>query len=413
MKKLKRGNIALDSLWTMIGLVSMNGIAQFVVYPFLRNIYGADVYGRILSMLGIVNIVAVSIGTSLNNARLVAKSKGKGVNNKPYLLFLLLVLPVAFLLSLGVFVVMKEPVELLPLLLYWLLMCLTILKFYSEVEYRLNTNYVGLLFYYLAISAGYLLGILFVKITGQWTLGLLTGELFGFIFVLLRGSLYRKSQEDKEENLSYLWKSVRYLIVAQLLLNVVFNSDRIILMAFCDSLSVTIFYIASAVGKMISFVTSSFNSVIIGYLSKKKDALSTKQFWGIFSLVSLAVVLATGACYIGSIIYTKWLYPSDYASTKPFFLLANMAQIFYFSSGIFTTILLRYEKEKMQTTINVIYTIVFCAVTIPMTFWFGIWGYVYGILISNAFRYVLAAVICHNNLKRLERTSTNETVSVC
>lgn len=105
------GGFAMDSVWTMIGLVAMNGIAQLVIYPFIRNMFGADGYGRILSMLGVINIVAVSIGTALNNSRLVAKSQGQGKDNRPYICFLLIVAAFSAVLSFIVLAVMKEEIS--------------------------------------------------------------------------------------------------------------------------------------------------------------------------------------------------------------------------------------------------------------------------------------------------------------
>ncbi|HAS37474.1 MAG TPA: hypothetical protein DCS04_02510 [Ruminococcaceae bacterium] len=300
---------------------------------------------------------------------------------------------------------MKEKITVFSFLLYWLLMCMTVTRYYSEVEYRLHTNYVGLLCYYLIISAGYLVGMIFAKLSGQWALSLLTGELAGFVFVAAKGSIYKRSVVEKRQTLGDIRRSAGYLMVAQLLVNLIFNSDRIILMAFCESETVTVYYIASAVGKMISFVTGSFNSVIIGYLAKKKETLPSKSFLKIFAVSSIAVALAIGACYVGSIIYTKLLYPADYNAASPFFIVANSAQIFYFVSGMFTTILLRYAKENVQTRINAVYAVVFCITSIPTAYFFGIWGYAIGVLIADLFRYVLAAVLCYRKLKNLEKSS--------
>ena len=394
---------AMDSIWTMIGLVAMNGIAQFVVYPFMRNMFGADGYGRILSMLGIINIVAISFGSALNNARLVAKAKGKGSENRPYNLSLLIIILMAIPLSVAVFLVLKEPVLPVSLFLYWLLMCMTIVRYYSEVEYRLHTNYKGLLLYYIIISGGYLVGLIPAKITGYWMLSLLIGETAGFLFVFFKGSIFKKSNGGDRSAVTLLWKSAGYLISAQLLINVIFNSDRIFLQAFCESSTVTTYYIASAVGKMISLVTSSFNSVIIGYLVKKKNSIETRAFKKIFFVSCVGSIAAIGLCYIGSIVYTKLFYPADYGEASPFFIIANAAQIFYFVSGIFTTILLRYAKERIQTRINIIYTIVFCIATIPATYFYGIWGYAAGLLVSNVFRFGLAVILCYTSLKRSEK----------
>lgn len=402
------GSFAMDSVWTMIGLVVMNGIAQLVIYPFIRNMFGVDGYGRILSMLGIINIVAVSFGAALNNVRLVAKAKRKECGNRPYNLSLFIIVILAIPLSLAVFFALKEPLLPVPLFLYWLLMCMTIVRYYSEVEYRLHTDYKGLLLYYLIISGGYLLGLLLVKLTGYWMLSLLVGETAGFLLVFFKGSIFKKSIKINLDSVKQLWKSAGYLISAQLLINIIFNSDRIILQAFCESSTVTIYYIASAVGKMVSLITSSFNSVIIGHLAKKKGSIGIYIFKKISLFSCIGSAIAIIFCCIGSVVYTKLFFPADYDKVSPFFVIANAAQIFYFVSGIFTTILLRYAAEKAQTKINIIYAVFFCMVTIPITYFYGIWGYAIGVLFSNLFRFGLAAIMCYKNLKKFEKDNEYE-----
>ena len=53
------------------------------------------------------------------------------------------------------------------------------------------------------------------------------------------------------------------------------------------------------------------------------------------------------------------------------FLLANLAQIIYFVTGILTTVLLRYVKEKYQLYINIAYVFVFSIMVIPFTWKYG------------------------------------------
>lgn len=409
MKNKKLTSFATNSIFTMIGLVAMNGISQLVVFPFLRNQYGIEQYGRILSLIGVINIVAVTVGASLNNARLIACSKGKGYDNKPYFILLVLASIVSFAICLISYkLIFASDVEIHNVLLCWLLMCLTIAKYYSEVEYRINLNYRGLLLYYIVISAGYVMGLLLTKLTSSWTFTLLCGELAGFILVCTNGNIYKINKLKKRESFTAVCKSVCPLVLAQLLLNLVFNSDRFLLITFCDSKSVAIYYIASAVGKMVSFATSSFNSVIIGFLVKKKDNISFNKFKNFSVIITMMAVLSTGACYIGSIVYTKLFYAADYDIAHPFFLWSNAAQVFYFASGLFTTVLLRYSSEKSQLKINISYVIMFCIITIPAVYIHKIWGYVFGLLFSNIFRYILAMTVCALKLKKLERCYNNE-----
>ena len=204
--------------------------------------------------------------------------------------------------------------------------------------------------------------------------------------------------------ISKIWQSSRYLIYAQLIINIIFNSDRILLTAFCSGTAVTIFFIASAVGKTVSLVTSSFNSVIIGYLSKNKTIINIKNFRKLIFFSSLSVLLLSVLCLFASVLYAKLLYPDDYDAAKPFFYVANLAQILYFASGIFTTILLIYDKEKRQTQINLIYAIVFCFLVVGSTKIYGIWGYSIGLLVTNLSRFIIAGILCSKGIKKSEET---------
>ena len=51
-------------------------------------------------------------------------------------------------------------------------------------------------------------------------------------------------------------------------------------------------------------------------------------------------VLATFACYIASMIFVKLFYADVYAAARPYFLLANMGQVFFFISSCLMTVLL-------------------------------------------------------------------------
>jgi len=75
--KSKIKTIASDSILSIVALVIMNMVAQFVVYPFWKRAYGTEFYGHILYAMSIVNIFAISVGTAANNARMVESVKGK------------------------------------------------------------------------------------------------------------------------------------------------------------------------------------------------------------------------------------------------------------------------------------------------------------------------------------------------
>lgn len=66
-------------MWSIAGLVIMNVVAQFAVYPILNKRLGVEEYGDIIYLLFIMNIIAISAGTACNYARM--RKSADGENN--------------------------------------------------------------------------------------------------------------------------------------------------------------------------------------------------------------------------------------------------------------------------------------------------------------------------------------------
>ena len=100
LKKIKLNSISKDLLYSVAGLCLMNAAVQFLVNPYLQSKMGSERFGVMLSLISIVSIVAISLGTSFNYSRMIASSKKRDCNSD-YFLFLI----VASLLSIPVCVI--------------------------------------------------------------------------------------------------------------------------------------------------------------------------------------------------------------------------------------------------------------------------------------------------------------------
>ena len=179
-----------------------------------------------------------------------------------------------------------------------------------------------------------------------------------------------------------IFKVVIVLIITDIISNIVFNGDRLVLKIFIDGTAVTVYYIASLLGKTVSLISTPLNSVIIGYLAKYKGNLNLK-FMNLVTVFSLAaVVIGTLLCTIASHILIYILYPQNYHEVKQFFIIANMAQVFYFVTNVITVILLRFSKARYQLYINVVYAAAFCAICIPVTLYLAdMWAFCIALLV--------------------------------
>lgn len=390
-------NIFTDTIWSMAGLVLMNVAAQFVVYPFWRSTLGSETYGNIVYQLAILNILAVSVGSGINYTRM-KQSAERETGNRPYLIMMLAGMVLSTLVLIFLYAIGLVQSSIRDFCLFCVLTVVTMWRYYADVEYRLRINYKGFFFFYLVIGIGYLLGIWLFKLTGIWPLALLPGECAGLLVVLLRGSIFKADGVRGNQKMGPIIHIAAILIGTNVISYLIFNGDRIILQLFAGSTAVTIYYIASLFGKTMTFISTPLNGVLIGHLAKY-DGKLTRELMNQVTTASLAGILVMiVVCQIASVIILPFLYPSDYQDVKSYLLLANAAQIIYFTGNILTTsVLLRFTSAANQMIVNVVHGALFVFFCIPVVMKFGIEGFCWGLLAANTVRVIICLVIGYKN----------------
>ena len=385
MKKLGK-SILKDSMWSIAGIVLMNAVAQFCIYPLWDKYLGSDEYGNILYLLSLMNIVAISLGSATNYARMC--NKDKTVKNRSYLLILggsAVLFGAAAIVCKGLL-----GLDLQTAGLFALLIGFTMWRFYADVEFRLSLNYKGYFLYYLLISIGYGIGTLIFLKTNQWVPSLLCGEILGVAFVLWKGKILRPDGLPEKAEFSEVMTSVAALFGSNVIANLIFNGDRLILKFFIGGTAVTAYYLASLIGKTATLVTTPLNSVLIGYLMRYEGTLKKKAFAALVGGAAAVSLVGMVGCYVASIILLPLLYPAEYEAVKPFLWLGNLAQIVYFVGNMINVLLLRFGKSRDQLFVNTFYAILFAALCIPATYLWGLWGFCIAYLATTVGRIAFA-----------------------
>ena len=350
-------------------------------------------------MMSLVSITAGSLGVSANYSRMMTENKLHPSNSSYFYILLgggaaCAALGIVYMTGLGAF----SP---LAALMFALLIILTAFRYYSDVSFRMKTDFFGYMIFYFAIAAGYAVGVLVYLVTKQWYLAFIMGELTGIIFVVVRGSVYKKALKKPDSSFPKVCKSMSFLLPSNLMENLTLNADGLVLIAFCDEEAVAIFYTASLLGKVIAMLSAPLNSLIISYIVKSGVELN-KKFWSVaLGAVTLLGALAFGGCSIASPIFLKIFYPSLYGEVLRYIVPAILGQIFYFISGILLVVLLKFNGEKRQFFINATYFAEFFIIVSLMTYFMGLNGFIYGTLIANAIRFIgVAALGCISVVKK-------------
>lgn len=391
--KKKIFNIASDLVFSIAGLMLMNGMLQLLINPMLKKWMGTEAFGDYQSVFAVVSIMGTTFGVAANYSRMV-RARDKKDTNGDYNIFLTIISVLCVAVAAGTLIVYGS-FNITHFLLLTVLMIATVLRYYGDVNYRMKLNYKGFFVYYAVITAGYCIGLLLFKaISPIWMLTILAGEVAAVLFVLFNGNIFKgKNLFTRSKNFGGTMKSVGVLSTTNLLSAVAQQSDKIILGLAMGGEAVTTFYVATLLGKVISLLTTPLNGVLIGYLTKYEGKF-TKKMIAIFAAVLLGLgIIALLGCFIASEIFVKLFYPDVYNDAEQYFLLASAGQVFYFISNCLMTVILRVASEKYQMYINIIYIIIYAATVIPLTLSFGLWGMTIALLITNGAKFVITTAV--------------------
>jgi len=391
-------SIFKDTLWSATGLVLMNVVAQFVVYPYWNRTLGSEIYGNIVYLLAIMNIMAISIGSGINYVRM-RQSADSDTWNRPYLVLLTF----GTLLSLTVLLLLNAigllHVDNVEFALFCALTVVTMWRYYADVEYRLHLDYKGFFVYYLFIGIGYLVGIGLFRLTGLWPLTLLPGELAGLALVACRGTIFRRDGHDGI--VSPALKLTLLLVGSNLLSHLIFNGDRIVLRLFVGGTAVSIYYIASLFGKTMTLISTPLNGVLVGYLAKYDGALTKKLMNKVTVISTVTIALATVACVVASYVVLPLLYPADFEAAEQYLIIASAAQVVYFVGNVLmASVLLRFSHARNQLIVNVVHGVAFVALCVPLAKVYGIDGFCNILLVVNTMRVVMCIGLAYGEIRR-------------
>lgn len=386
-------HIASDLVFSIAGLMLMNGMLQLLINPKINAWIGEEAFGDYQSIFAVVSIMGTTFGVAANYSRMV-RAREKKDTNGDYNIFLIAISVLCVMVAMGTLFAFKS-FSVIHFILLSVLAVMTVLRYYGDVNYRIKLNYKGFFLYYAVITAGYCLGLLLFKyVAQQWMLVFIVGELAAVVFVFINGNIFRgKNLVKPSENFNSTMKSVGVLSVTNMLSAIAQQADKIILRMTMGGEAVTTFYVATLLGKVVSLLTTPLNGVLIGYLTKYEGKFTKKMLLAfVGALLGLGLIALLG-CVIASEIFVKLFYPDVFDEAKKYFVLASAGQIFYFIANCLMTVILRVASEEYQMYINAVYIVIYAALVIPMTINLGIWGITIALLITNSLKFVMAGVV--------------------
>lgn len=391
MKLERLKQFALDFLYGTVALVAMNGVISFLVYPYIYRVMGDAGQGQVLFFTSIMGLMASAFGSGANYARMKISTL-RHSENGDYNWFLLGVAALSVIVTL-LAVLIKGDSAGSSVIMIAVLIIVTIVRYYADVQFRLDLNYRGFFFYYILIAMGYVIGVLLYPVTHSWPLILILGECFGLIYVTAVGSVFKapflKRSLEFKQNICVMGD----LSTAYFMSDFVSYADRLLIPMLLGDAASTVFYAATLIGKTVSLLSTPLNGVIVGHLSKYQGRITRKMFAGIAGILLACTFVFTGASVLASWIVIPILYPDVITEAGPLFWAANAAQVFFFISNTMMVVVLRFATEKYQVYMGVVYTVLFFAIIIPSLYFGGLWGMALGLLTINVLKFFIITAL--------------------
>ena len=368
----------------MGGLLWMNAVLQIVVTPLLNRLMGAEQLGNLLYITGLVAIICPSVGQALNTSRLVVRRDCE-VTNGDYDWLLLIFGAIG---SVAALVMSRNSITNMAMAAgVFIMFMLTVFRYYGDVEYRLNLNYRRYFIYYLLIGVGYLAGFVIYRITDQWLWIYLVGEAAALGYVAVTGSVFHKFFQ-RSDHFSVALERGFFLTLSYLITNTTMNMDRLVIKQILGNEQVTIYYVVSLIGKTLVLLIAPINTIVISYLTKRRELLNRSQFGkAVLAGGGVAGVFFLG-CQVGTPLFVWLFYHDLFPSIKGLVTVVNLSQVLGLFSAFLFILVLTFTDEKWQLWIQLAHFVILLTTSVLAAKNYGMIGFAWACLGANTLRVV-------------------------
>lgn len=383
MKSKLFKKISIDFFYNILAAMASSGTLQLIVYPVLASKLNADKYGALLTAVGMVNTLALALGNTLNNIRLIQNNKYEERNQVGDFSFLISILSGLSVIALAVFGALIMKFSAAEYIALGASGFLSTIRAYAVVTYRIKLDFRKNFYCNIIIAIGYGLGLILFLLGGVWTLVFLLGELSGCIYLFFSSNILK---EPLKRTKLFHDTTIRYLIllVSGLSSSAMMYLDRWVLYPLIGGAAVTTYTVASFFGKSLGIILTPVAGVLLSYYASKNFKMNNRKFWKInISVLAVCLLFLVISISVSPII-TRVLYPTVFNNASDYLFVANSAAIINLVVAMTQPAILKYLPTFWQIVKEFIYLTVYLALGVVLLKSYGLWGFCVATITANA-----------------------------
>lgn len=392
-------NISSDIFLNLLATGVSTGVMQLVLYPQLALHMDDNSYGGMLTIMGLVNILVLSFGNNLCNARIILneKYKNNGLVGDFQLLVLFSIIVTSLILLGAVFFFKWSTTILIGIVL---VAVFTVLKSYYLVTYRININYKQNLYANILMALFYVLGAFVLINYVSWPFIFVLPCLSCLIYIGITSDIIREPL-NKTFLFRHSVKVVSFLILSGFIGSITMYLDRFIVYPILGGSSVSYYTIAAFFAKSLSMILLPMTSVLLTYIASDRIKVTKKRFIYInWVLIGVSVLFLLFSITIGYYI-TAFLYSTLIESSRPYILLASIGIIIGIAGSFNAIVVLAKAPSYWQVVLSGSKLIIYLITCIILVKNNGLMGLCIGVIITNSVSFFANYIVGNYYLKRL------------
>lgn len=380
--KNKKQKMLFDMFLNICATAVPIAILQLVVYPFLSKRISADNYGLMITMYSMWVVISNSFGNVLNNIRLLHANdyeEHKLEGDFSLLLRRWLIVNLIIIFFGSVFYI-KE-FRALDIIFSLLIATLILLKAYLEVGFRIKLNYKYILINGVLQSFGFLLGLSIFNLTHIWQFVFLCGFLLSTTFTITKTGIL-KEPFSKTIFFQDTKRDVNLYTIATFSASLMSYADKMVLYPLMGGHTVSIYYTATILGKIVNMVSGPITSVILSYISKwdkgKKTVFSKILFLGIIISIFGYVITIIVSNPLIKILFPQWA-----EEVLVYVPITTIAIVIQTLNSFLNPFVLKFYDIKWQIVINIVSVGVYFISALGLWSVWGMLGFCVGTVIGH------------------------------
>lgn len=392
MKKKIFSDVALNIIASLIPMF----VLQFVILPSVSNELSSEKYGQLISIVALINLSAGTLGSVLNNSKLINLKKYHDSKvNGDYTILLIIFSIINFVIMILGLEIIIGGMPWKDILQIILVSFLFLVSSYLYVEFRINLNYKRILIHSLLSMVGYIVGYYLFKVNHNWVLIYLIGYLLSLIYDLLKTDLL-KQPIIRTKLFNETAKHLIILLISGILISIGAYVDKLIIFPLLGGGAVSIYYTASLLGKTISLVIGPITGVLLSYLAQM-NRFSRSHFKTLVGAIFSVGIITFFMIIVLSEPILTILYPQFVKEALSYVPITTLTIIINISSTIINSVILRFYNIWWQIKINMLYVGIYFVVSIILLNLFGLMGFCIGLLMAAVIKFIYMLLIFYKN----------------